>query len=97
MGFYINPPDFQKRAWLRAHGAIRSADDCRLAYTDPKLHEFVPVVLVDNGAFDTAGIAYDVGEFDSFTLPRDHRPKEFYLIPREYVVAMCPAVEQVLF
>lgn len=42
-----------------------------------------PVVLVDNGPFRAAGIAYDEQEYERFTDPRDERPKQVFLVSIE--------------
>lgn len=74
MGYYINPPDMEKEAFLRQKGRL---------LTDKEVRNFpfgegeFPVCLVDNGAFTAAGIAYDLLERDSF-LREDGRPKQWF-------------------
>ena len=40
------------------------------------------IVIVDNGEFEAAGWAFNQAEFEAFTLPEDHRSKQFVVIER---------------
>lgn len=80
MGFYINPRDMGKEKFLRTYGKRIEEAEAR-AFTDFK-GDALPVILVDNGAFKAAGIAYDAHERDAFLHP-DRRPKTWWLVPRD--------------
>jgi len=51
----------------------------------------VLVVVLGNGAFEAAGIAYSSSEFREFTDIGDPRPRRFLLMPREEVKKLNPA------
>lgn len=38
------------------------------------------IVVVDNGPFEAAAWAFSPAEFEAFTYPDDHRPKQFVVI-----------------
>lgn len=76
MGCYVNPPTQSKEAWLKQNG-VKTDGPC--AITESEL----PVVLVDNGMFTAAGVAFDAHELRAFTYPDDLRFKEWYKVPRE--------------
>ena len=46
------------------------------------------VVVMDNGVFQVAGFAFDMAEFEEFTLPEDLRTKEFLLMDRATAKAL---------
>ncbi len=74
MGAYVNHP-IGKEIWLHTHGT-------EIAY--PIWEEipegYLPVVLVDNGTFTAAGIAYSEQELDAFLLP-DLRSRRYFIAP----------------
>lgn len=77
MGYYINPPDKTKEGFLAEYGERVSIND--LAITP----EALPVILINNGPFTTAVIAYSEKELAAFTSPTDPRPRQYYMVPRE--------------
>ena len=46
-------------------------------------NEHLPVVLVDNGPFQSAGVAYCKREYERFTYPEDYRPKIVFSVALE--------------
>lgn len=77
MGAYVNPTDMSKEKWL-----LRNAKEVNYSMKWETVPEnFLPVVLVDNGMFTAAGIAYNKGELEAFTDPTDIRPKRYFLAP----------------
>lgn len=84
MGCYIEVED--KENWL-----LENSDDMFLSRYGEGLDEFppyesfkngsLPVVLVDNGLFKAAGIAYDKKEYEMFTRHDDTRPREVFSVP----------------
>ena len=82
MGYYIELPAHHGKAELleQLHdGEIVSKDAARTAVSEGK----GVVVVMNNGPFEAAGFAYDLGEFQAFSDPRDSRPKKFVVMDRE--------------
>jgi len=77
MGFYVNPQGQNKTTFLQQKGEKVSNSFKWNTLPKGKL----PVVLIDNGPFTAAGIAYNEREFNAFTDPSDRRPKEIYIVP----------------
>ena len=79
MGYYVNPEDQAKEAWLQQNGV-------KIKYQDVPNFDFssdhLPVCLVDNGIFTAAGIAFSPEERDYF-IKEDGRPKIWYSVPRK--------------
>jgi hypothetical protein len=82
MGFYINPPRESKESFLNREG-VRATG--RVRWSDVPAG-FLPVVLLDNGMFTAAGIAYSERELQAFTEPGDPRPKQFYMVRIEKLI-----------
>jgi hypothetical protein len=84
MGYYIEVPRNKEKAvyLIAEHGAELTAQPA--AFTDVPAHRAL-VVVVDNGLFEAAGYAYDEREFQAFTQPGDHRPKQFLLMDKAKV------------
>ena len=78
MGCYVNPKESTKEAWLEANAKKRGVITGG-AGTIPKYSDFpagtMPVVLVDNGRFRAAAVAYCEEEYKEFIDPRDDRPR----------------------
>jgi hypothetical protein len=87
MGYYINPQDgTSKETWLEREGKRVGESEAGEAVRG-NTHR--PVVLVNNGGFTAAGIAYDADEFAAFTRPDDVRPKKFYVVPIDQLRPFC--------
>lgn len=82
MGCYVNPKNESKEAWLEKHGTAMPIN-IDTSYNDYCKDECLPVILVDNGMFTAAGVAYDEREFQDFTSPMDLRPKRGYKVKIE--------------
>jgi hypothetical protein len=76
MGCYINPRTTSKEAWLAENGTPTNGPG-QITETH------VPVVLVNNGPFNAAGVAFSQRELEAFTQPGDFRPKQWFLVSRE--------------
>jgi len=77
MGAYVNPTGMSKEKWL-----LKNAKEVHYPMKWENVPEnFLPVVLVDNGIFTAAGIAYNEGELDAFQDPSDIRPRRYFLAP----------------
>jgi hypothetical protein len=84
MGAYVNPKTGTKEEWLEQHGL-----DCKDIVPDwakipsPGTRDddkgMLPVVLIDNGNFTAAGIAYSDKEYREF-LADDGRPRRVFLV-----------------
>lgn len=93
MGYYINPPGQGKETWLWEN---RTGDIATSAPSYAELdkdHHFV--VLVNNGAFTAAGIAYDEEEFNDFSR-NDGREKAWVQVADERLINVCPSVKGAL-
>lgn len=90
MGYYINPPTGTKEEWLKENGI---ASDLKEGWTCVYNHlgyeDYLPVVLIDNGPFTAAGIAFSEREFEAFTIPEDKRKKTFWLVKIEDLCKGC--------
>ena len=84
MGYYVNPPNESKEQFLKREG-IKAPFDSKLNWESvPK--DFLPVVLVDNGHFTAAAIAYDAQELAECTSLNDPRPRQIYMVKIEKLV-----------
>ena len=77
MGFYVNPPNEDKEQFLDREGLLVE----KLDYSKVP-SSMVPIILMDNGAFKAAGIAYSEKEFKAFTDKSDPRPKKIFLVKK---------------
>jgi hypothetical protein len=81
MGCYVNPKGMAKEDWLKNNaklrGAIGKGDLKAMNTAIPEYSSFpegtMPVVLVDNGPFTAAGVAFSKEEYECFTDLGDHR------------------------
>lgn len=76
MGAYINPTDTTKEKWLTENAIRKDFPPVNLKYLLP---DYLPVVLVDNGSFTAAAIAYSQQELEAFLNVKDPRSKKWYL------------------
>lgn len=85
MGYYIETDSNKNKAsWIisnmRGKKVTKQEAEVKgFQNIDGELH--IPVVVLDNGPFEAAGIAYSKREFDAFTRPSDFRPKTYLLVP----------------
>ena len=105
MGFYVNPTNGQsKEEWLGTNGRSVCTSypfaALRVSENGPKYSEKKPgevwVILVFNGGFSAAAIAYDPREFEAFARKSDVRPKVWFLVPRDKVLEVEPLVKGLL-
>jgi hypothetical protein len=81
MGCYVNPKESTKEAWLdgnaKQRGVIVGGKSSIPPYSSfPE--GMMPVVLVDNGPFTAAAVAYCEAEYQEFTDLSDHRPRVIF-------------------
>jgi hypothetical protein len=78
MGCYVNPSESTKEAWLEDN-AKRRGVIAGGAGAIPKYSDFpagtMPVVLVDNGPFRAAAVAFCESEYEEFIRLDDSRPR----------------------
>ena len=77
MGFYVNPPNEEKETFLEREGLeVPKAD------WDKIPQDSFAVILINNGNFTAAGIAYDEDEYRVFTDKEDRRPKKIFIVKK---------------
>lgn len=96
MGFYLPcKQDLDKAGQLVTdHFARLEAGP----YFDPT-GKRVGICVVQNGAFDAAGIAFSQEEANVFAGPDSqspHRRRTWLSLPRETIIELCPSVEKFL-
>lgn len=80
MGYYINPENESKEAFLAKNGReVSRAEVMRHDFAGDSL----PVVLVNNFSFTAAGIAYDKQELDDWMNDRSGRPVRFFVVSKK--------------
>jgi hypothetical protein len=79
MGRYINPRNMTKENWLETFGKI--LEDAPHKFGE--YEDCLSVVLVENGGFTAAAIAFSQQELETFTMHDDLRAKKFYTVPTE--------------
>lgn len=91
MGCYVNHPTMAKESWLlvfgKLVGRIVGAGPAGSTRDIPAWSSFekgrLPVVLVDNGPFTAAAVAYSEAEYGVFTELDDDRPRLIYSVAVE--------------
>lgn len=87
MGYYINPKNMSKEEWLSENHSevLKEAPSSNIRINSDGSKDMA-VVLVDNGAFTAAGVAYSQDELNAFTANKnDHRPKIFLWVPLQKI------------
>ena len=83
MGSYVNPKHENKEIWLENNATTIYAMNVFPEWETIFCTNERPVVLIDNGSFKAAGIAYDEREYRRFTREDDFRPRKIYRVPLE--------------
>ena len=86
MGFYVNPRNETKEAFLQREGISAPVSPKTTWASVPK--GFLPVALINNGFFTAAGIAYCEKELDAFTDLTDTRPRQLFMVKIEKDLAL---------
>lgn len=84
MGFYVNPPNESKESFLKREG-MAAPNSPKITW-DSVPKGYLPVVLLNNGFFTAAGIAYCEGELSEFTRLDDDRPREIFMVKVEKLI-----------
>ena len=92
MGCYIDPQNEDKEIFLAREGREVESDYISQNYKTIKEKGDLPVVLVDNGPFTAAGVAYTEREFERF-VRYDNRPKRFFIVPIYKLKEVSPVSE----
>lgn len=77
MGYYVNPKEMSKPDFLMKYGILITESEARKHKAMES--EAMVVVLVDNGLFMAAGVAFSDQERDAFLSP-DGRKKAIFLV-----------------
>ena len=85
VGYYVNPTDRSKEVFLIDHGIV--VPGRTLNWSDVPEGN-LPVVLVNNGHFTSACIAYDERELAEATDREDDRPRTIYIVPVEKLLTV---------
>ncbi|QNA89300.1 hypothetical protein G4G28_14000 [Massilia sp. Dwa41.01b] len=86
MGCYIEPKDQTKEEWLAARG--RPITEAQAGQIKFFMAKELPVVLIDNGSFRAAGVAYDAYTYEEFCYP-DGRHKQWFMVKTEDLKQVC--------
>jgi hypothetical protein len=91
MGYYIAGPTHGKGSMLeKEHGALPASQEEVRKVVDT----MGVIVVVNNGHFEAAAFAYDLGEFEAFMDPDDARPKQCYVMNRADAIRASGYVER---
>lgn len=86
MSYYVNPPNESKERFLARVGIPLTESEVRnFNFTG----DYLPVCLVDNFMFTSAGIAYCVEEARAFLWP-DTRKKVWYKVAKKHLTLYLP-------
>ena len=89
MGYYIEGPVLGKAAHIKSLGGVPF--NLSTSYKDIPTG-MIPVIVIEGGHFDAAGIAFNEEEYQVFTDPGDQRHKQGLLLDRATVVRENPSV-----
>lgn len=81
MGYYIQGPNLGKAQHI-VHNHQGQIVDQETAKEHLNSEDKAVIVVVHNGLFEAAGLAYSQKEFEAFTEPDDTRPKQFVIMPK---------------
>lgn len=92
MGYYIETDQPKlKHLWIEQYlnGTVMSKDEI----LQHKTADNVPVVVVNNGPFEAAGIAFSKNEWEAFNEPDDPRSKKYLLVNKAELIKHNPKFE----
>jgi len=84
MGFYVNPMDESKQSFLTREGIVIPNNPKITWRSVPK--GFLPVVVLYNGCFVAAGIAYCENELNEFTRIDNQRFRQIFMVRIEKLI-----------
>ncbi|KKM96696.1 hypothetical protein LCGC14_1175660 [marine sediment metagenome] len=97
MGFYIQAPmNTMKAEWIAGvHGDAQLIPQPE-NFSDIPEGKFL-IIVVNNGPFEAAAVAYSELEFNEFTNnPTDDRPKKFLLLSKKTTFELVPELKEYL-
>lgn len=98
MGYYINPKDQSKEAWLAQHGRkinpLVFGDSIAEQWEGLTAYNFHPVALFHNPQFTAAGVAYSEAEYSRFTHDTSGRKTDWYLVLDAKILEHLPKLEE---
>lgn len=94
MGVYVDPPTGTKEDWLTNHGELVSSPPLSTGF-ELRPKDSLPVILINNGPFTAAGIAFDEQEFQEFIRP-DNRPKLMFYVETKKLLGISPILKNYL-
>lgn len=77
MGYYVNPRNESKESFLMRKGIEVPSNTMQWSDLPSGC---LPVILVDNGPFTAAAIAYSERELAEFTRTDDRRPRTIFIV-----------------
>lgn len=86
MGCYVNPSRESKEDFLRREGKVIQTMPSSVKEIPTG---FMPVCLVNNGAFTAAAVGYSDREIAEFTRRDDRRPRTYYMVPIAKLKEVC--------
>lgn len=96
MGFYIEVPiNLMKAEWIVGMHKGAKIIPQPEKFSDIPEGKFL-IIVVNNGPFEAAAVAYSESEFKEFTDTSDDRPKKFLLLDRETTFQYVPSLEKYL-
>ena len=87
MGMYVNPSNEEKETFLNREGMLVSKN---ISWKDVS-KGYLPVVLMNNGPFTAAGVAYNESELTAFTGINDLRPRQIFMVKIEKLIPVVGA------
>jgi hypothetical protein len=96
MGCYVNPKGETKEHWLLKKGITVTSKEARDLLREELKNKDIsvlPVILVNNGPFTAAAIAYSEKELEEFLRPEDLRKKWIYIVALEDLKEVSPIEE----
>ena len=97
MGVYISPAKETKEAWLDKHASLigfRGIEQTKVpSFAELEANEQCLVVLINNGRWTAAVVAYNEPEYDTWTSMEDNRPMIYYKASKSVLSQVCPGYE----
>jgi len=85
MGCYINPACGSKESFLAQYHILANNDSIKSGkiptYLEIISRNNLPVVLINNGPFTAAGVAFNEREYRAFTYAEDTRSRVLFEVP----------------
>ena len=93
MGCYVNPKNETKEDWLQNNANTIYVYNEFPTWEKVVVMNCLPVILVDNGFFTAAAVAYSKQEYEEFTREDDSRGRQVYIVPIDKLKEVSPLEE----